>query len=435
MRWLLLLLTATAPNARGTSCAKVVPCAAIRPNSVIFIGAIVDREPTNVRWQSLLTGATTQVRMVVREVFVGLPEDTKEVDVVIGDWILPGREYLVDAIRDKDGTYSSVICGQSRAVDENHEFLRYLRARKKGQAQTSLTVKVVTMAGITMLPVPGAEVLVGSPKGVRSARTDADGSAEFANLEAGTYSVVASKPHHHLDSRIPASPQVEVLAQTCPSSYVHVLPESTVSGSLRASDGTAIAGVSIELVGVDPEREHRGFSPASYQVKTDDQGEFHFDEVNSGVYVLGTNILYESMSTSQVPRAYFPGRSDRAEAAEILVGDGARVDGLLFVLADAGPRRTVRVRVLDQNGNPVRGAAVADDLYPSGSKGDRFASVGAVLKSEEDGWVRMELFGGARYRIIATDGEPRKDPRVSESTEIAPGHGELTVVLVLRPLK
>src|ERR1051326_377529 len=369
--------------------------------------------------------------MMVREIFVGLPTGMKEVIVETGSWIVPDKDYLLDVSRNPDGTFSPVTCGQSGAVDENNEFLQYLRARKMRSLSTSLTVRVDVDTAISNLGVADADVLVRGPKGEYRKKTDLNGQVIIDNIPAGIYTIDASKQHFHEDPEMPQRKRVEVLDQTCAFAAIYVRPESSLRGVLQTPEGRNAPNITVELVAIDPERKHKGFSPASYSSETDQDGRFEFENVFPGRYVLGTNIRFENVPTSVAPRAYYPGRLTCEEAAEILIEPGRPVEGLQFTLPDVGRRRKIRICVVDERGLPVKGADISDRASFAKRDVSQFGTLGEGLKSDAEGCAITEGFERASYSVTASTGSNINDMKISDAAEIVPGKGQVSVRLVL----
>lgn len=428
--WIVAAVLAGAGLSQATTCVRLSPCQRIRPQSVFFIGTVAGLEDLDKPAFGFGGERLVRVRMSVREIFAGLPDGTTEVTIEAGAWMEKDRDYLVDAFRASNGTLSVGICGVTGSVDETGEFLKYLRARKHGSAPTSLTVNVNVRSAMTNLWVPDAEVLIRGPNGVRQTQTDRDGKAVFRGIVAGTYGIEASKTLFHEDLGLLQEKKVEVLDQTCPSAGIYLQPESSLNGVLRAPSGKAAANIQVELVGIDPERVDRGYSPASYQVHTGDDGEFEFVGVFPGRYLLGTNILFDRIATSTAPRSWYPGRLTRAEAAEVLVGSGARVDGVQFTLPDVGARRTIQIRVVDEAGRPVKDARIHENNF--NADGAEFGTLGEDLKTGDQGLLTVEGFTRASYRVSASSGLGTEDWKSSDSADIVPGKAPVTILLVVR---
>ena len=187
-----------------------------------------------------------------------------------------------------------------------------------------------------------------------------------------------------------------------------------------SADHVAVQRVQFHEVSVAP----RLFRADQCRAATAEQ----IENVLPGRYRMGTNILFEDMATSTAPRAWYPGRRTRDEAAEILVDAGAHVAELQFTLPDVGPRRTIRIRVVDSAGRPVPRAHVSDD-----SDGDgEYGSLGDNLTTDDKGSLTVQGFERAQYTVSATS---RGEAADSGPVEIAPGKGPLTVVLVLRTMQ
>jgi hypothetical protein len=172
---------------------------------------------------------------------------------------------------------------------------------------------------------------------------------------------------------------------------------------------------------------------ASYTAETDQEGRFRFDLVFPGRYLLGTNILYEYVPTSAVPRSYYPGGGTRREAFEILVEEGAKVDGLAFTLPDFGAKRRIDICVVNKAGQPVAGAKIADDILAANNDVASFGSLGDNLETDATGCLMAEGFERASYRVRAATGRNLKDLESSDDAEIPPGKGPVSIVLVLQP--
>lgn len=432
---LAVLVAVGARTNYATSCMQLKPCAYLRPGGIVFIGTVTGGEALPKPARDGLEERTRRVRMTVSEIFAGLPKDTREVTIETGDWMRDGHDYLIDAHRGDGGVVLLGLCGFTREVDNRDEFVRYFRSRQKGAEPTTLTVHVYSRAALSNQWVEGAEVTIGGPEGQRSATTDHDGGAVFEGVAPGAYAVSASKSLFHRDPDLIQEDKVEVLEQTCAASSLYLSPENSVGGLLRLAGGKPAAHIELELVGINPERERAGYSPASYTTVTDDDGRFRFAVVFPGLYLLGTGILFPKLVTSPVMIAYYPGQRTREQAAEILVEPGKNVEGLQFTLPDIGAGRSIRIRVVNEKGSPVAGAKIHDRNFKLAANTDAYASVGRDLATGPDGWVEIAGFERARYVIGASSGSSLNDMQTSEQAEIPPGRGPVSLQLVVRPMR
>lgn len=419
--WTAGVLTVACMPLRATSCVRLSPCAVFRPGGVVFVGSVVSVQPLPEPVLNSLDYRTTRARVEVREVFAGLTEGTKEVTIEAGDWLKAGSELVFDAYGLEGGGYGLRVCGQTAEASDRNEFLRYLRSRKKGLEATSVAVAVFS----SHRGLPGVDVTIRGPEGARQGSTDREGIAQFAGIPAGKYSISVAKAHFRLSEGPYNDTEIEVLDQACPTARIALVSSATVSGVLRGADGRTLAGAEVELVSV----EH---DVVGFDATTDEKGSFRFEDVLPGRYLLGTNIRFEGMATGNIQRAYFPGREHRSEAAEIEVGAGAALTGLQLTLPDAGPRRKIRVCVVDSAGKPVPEARIFDASW----QGDRVVQYGRIdrLTADESGCAVTEGYERASYPVIAST-ESSSKFLTSDPATIPPGKGPAYVVLVLEPAK
>jgi hypothetical protein len=423
--WLAVLLISRSVG-EATSCARLAPCEAVGPESILFIGRVLGMEPMASHEPG--DDSALRVRLSVSERFAGLKAGIEEVTVVAGYWMLRGQEYLLDVYERDDGLYGLRVCGRSREVDESDELLHYLRARQKGQEPTSLTIQVYARTAVSFVMVEGAEVVARGPGGVQRGRTDNEGKVTFDRIPAGKYTLAASKRAFIDDRESDDEKTIEVASQSCASARIGLWPTSSVSGILLADDGSPLPDAPVELVGAGGERSH---NPDMYETRTDGTGLFRFEHVLPGLYVLGTNIAFEDFATSNLPRAYFPGWPDRERAIEITVTEAGEVTGLQFRLPDVGPRRVIRICVIGPTGEAVPDARANDE----GERHVRYGNLVEGLPMDEKGCVTAQGYERATYRVRAFAVGSSAGLRGSDSIEIPPGKGPANVVLLVRPLK
>ena len=167
---------------------------------------------------------------------------------------------------------------------------------------------------------------------------------------------------------------------------------------------------------------------------SDEQGNFRFEDIESGDYPLGYEIWRGRPSNSTpYPTWYFPGVADRSAAQVITIEPGETIDGLGLALPPPDTPRTIRIRVVWPDGSLVgegsldvrsRGAGVTD--VSGRSRGGRITFMGYQERDYEF---------TARYWVNRLQpGEPRSKQRIAESepVKLAPGAEPAEVVLVVR---
>ena len=404
----------------ATTCAVPPPCARIHAQSVLFTGTVIavdppinDRDPT-----------PRMARVKVDEIFEGLPFGTKEVTVSSSGWLERGRNYVFDVAKGNDGIFTPTICGSSGELDSKYtaEFIDFLHQRKAGNVGTSLNVYVTDRHK----PVSDVSVTITGSKGTRSSKTDASGNANFGNVEPGSYKIHVSRAFYEIDSDFHTTESVDVLSGTCVGNMVGVKAQGTVTGLVRDSHGAPVAHLPIELNAV---RDQPSISIGDwFSAETDESGAFLFSAVSPGRYYMGTNLL-DYVRSASIPRVFYPGSRSRDGAVPVEVHLGGSVENLTLTLPDFGPRRAIKMLVVDESGMPVAGALIND----AGDKDSDLGALGRDLKTNDKGLVTVHGFEGVHYRVTAVlrNADFRRT-RFSENLDIAPGKGQFESILVLK---
>lgn len=414
---------------RATSCSVPPPCGRVHEGSILFVGTVLDAGVPDGPGEN----ATRAVRFQLDEIFIGVPAKTKEVVVeTAGSWLIRGHSYLIDAARGKDNRYYPVMCGGSAEVGKGYidDVLDFLKQRAQGKTKTSFTVSVID----NHKPVPGVEVAVSGPEGALKGLTGPDGLARFDDIKPAKYRVAVAKAHYHVDKSGPVEEEVSVVVGSCAGSWVAVESEASVSGFVRDAKGAPVASLELELITVPENPADRiSLNKPFFTTKTGGGGEFRFEAVSPGHYLLGSNVI--DLSTSPVPPTFYPGRPERNGAVPIDVEVGSEVAGLAFVLPDFGSLRDIQVCVVDESGNPVPGAGVGT---PFGKSGAGQARLGEKLITDNSGCVKARGYTRVAYPIRASFLPPGTDwrqSRNSESIMIPPGEDPVVRVLTLgKPL-
>ena len=414
------------PNLLATSCSFPPPCARVHVGSVLLVGTVIDAGVAT----ETKDGYRREVHLQVNEIFAGLPTNTEEVVVTTdGSWLARGHSYLIDAAIGNDNHLSPSTCGTSGEVTDESiaDVLDYLRRRVHGKVKTSLTVRVTDQ----YKPVPDVDVTLGGPEGNLRSRTGADGVATFNEIKPAKYRLTASRAHYHADTSSRSDDEVDVLAGTCPSSWVALQAEAAVSGLIRDAKGAPVAALEVELV-TSPEdpSEKLSLNKPFFLATTKADGRFLFESVSPGRYLLGSNII--GQNTSSVPETYYPGQRTRNGAIPIEVKLGETADNLFFTLPDFGGSREIRVCVVDENSKPVASAGISSAFDKTG--GD-FARLGAKLTTDATGCIKAQGYTRVAYAMYAIIRQPEADiwqMRLSDSVVIDPGEEPALKVLILK---
>lgn len=410
----------------ATTCFYPPPCAKIRPGSIFFVGTVLDGGVPEGNGRE----GNRLVRVQVSESLMGLDPTFKEVTVrVEGDSLRRGHTLLFDADRNDDGTISPAICGVTSDVTsaDAKDLLEYLKLRKSGKTTASLKVFVRD----DLKPVRDVQVqLIGGRKS-SSTKTGSDGNAEFPDLVPGTYQIRASREHYQLDADHTSDSSVDVIEGECAIAFVHMRAQGSVSGFLRDVHGVPVQSFTLELNEIPGEREDG--QTGWYSTTTDSNGEFRFESVSPGRYHLGTNLL-DYMRTSPGFTTYYPGQRSRNGAVPVEVKLGEETSALIYTLPKFGKERDLRIRVVNEDGQPVQFA----DVKSENGDGDDFGGYQNARLTDANGTVVFRGFEDVRYQfrsILRIQGPNHSKFTISEPAEVVPGEGPANLTLILKRLK
>ena len=192
------------------------------------------------------------------------------------------------------------------------------------------------------------------------------------------------------------------------------------------------SSLQLELISApaDP-KQKRSLHEPFFEAKTDEDGQFLFESVSPGRYLLGSNVL--GLHTSQVPPTYYPGQRNMGAAIpiDVKLGEGGR-PGFYAPRLRAAPRHSVCA--IDESGKPLPSVGIGPDWLRGE---DEFASLGKKLMTDEPGCVKARRISRVAYSLQAMllpPGANIHQARVSDSVVIDPGEEPVRRTLVLRPI-
>jgi hypothetical protein len=405
---LLLAFTLIASQANATWCRRASACESYASASAVFLGEATTGES--------LPDGSTRTRFLVKEAFKGVSE--REV-IVVSQPVLglpavhfrPGEEYLVFA--GTDATRQLVVsnCGQTLPSSLAVGDLRFLRTQGMPNApKTLLYGSVYQWNGdehVTNLR--DTEIQASGSPGSFQTITDSDGYFEFRNLPPGSYKVEPVLP----DTLARFPEEVKLEAGGCKAASLMTQWNGRISGRATLWNGTAIADANINLM--DQARD-RGEGAVG---RTDEQGNYKFESLQPGRYVVGLLDLDGPSDDFPFPPLFYPNATEPSLADVLELGEGQKLDHVDFIVRNFDPH-TLRVQVLWPGSRPASGSHVFIEYEESYCW--KHGCVLPYFTAHEDGRVLFYGYGDGEIRVYATAKNASGQEEISEFKELNLSH-------------
>ncbi len=342
---LALSLLSLAAIALACSCDPGTICDRIERHPVIFLGEVVEGglQPGEDPWK----GVAGTVRLRLRELYRGLPADTKEVSIQLmfsqgmcsGSPYRNGEQILVFTRRSAKGELSDGMCTASGSAKDYPEDLAYTRRYFAGQTTTSIRGRVVSYRAWDT-PIPNARLVAQGQGREFTATTALNGHFEIPNLPAGWYTVTAHANGYSLAE--PPRP-FPLSARSCKELDLRLEPTNTVEGTLTDTAHSPVPNLKVYL------RNPKGKAEYGAEARTDSLGRFRFPHVNPGTYELYVS-PHGLEPRSPVARTVHP--------QPITVTPASKITNIAFTILKLAPTRKIHVHLTWPDGSPVRSVTV-----------------------------------------------------------------------------
>jgi carboxypeptidase family protein len=214
-----------------------------------------------------------------------------------------------------------------------------------GTVINSATGEPVKKARVTLAPV-------GEHKDAYAATTDASGHFLIDEVDAGRFSLVASRSGftQPISSHgVPKPNSVLTLekGQKMEKIEVKLAPEGVISGRILDADGDPLEDVNIECMSIEYQRGKRQLV-VSHRTSVNEIGEFRLPYVAAGKYIIrATYSHYDEIPAQERPRraaaagqaaketyvtTYYPSAMNQNTASPIEVSPGAQIGGITITL-------------------------------------------------------------------------------------------------------
>ena len=431
--WLSTLLCLVAAAAsQACTCSQEPPgaCQGVHTGDVIFLGTVTEAGIVpNEAPSSTLSGQAsgnagagasnasgsgadenpgstpiTRYRFHIDEKFAG--PDSAEIDIFSGGddgdcgyRFQKGLQYIVFTEQGNDGRLYATICNGTRPASEGLALLPQLRAMRDGERVASV-FGVLRRADPPFLAPPGDPVdpLANISLKLRSrydrfsTSTGPGGVYTFYDVHAGEYSITASLPRGMvLTEKTLAGglPPFKIPNGACYEYDMDALPTGHIRGSVLGPDGKPVKLASVELYRAG---EYSDSRPGLWGFQGS-KGDFDFDHIGAGEYILVFNRMNRRDPNSPFPRAFYPGVSTLEDSKPIILKAGQQFLKANIRLREGYPIRRFEVHVKWEHGRPPGNVTVM-------AKADDGSANPSAVKVA-DGLFEFTLLDSGRYTISA----------------------------------
>jgi hypothetical protein len=370
---LFILCVVDVGSARACSCAPIGPaCSAFWRSDAVFAGRVIEIRPATGK-------ATLTVRFAVQQRGRGVDGDIVDVEAEpqngfnCGFSFTVGQQYVVYASLQTTGQLMTGMCSRTRPLASAAEDLTFF-SEVQGPARGVRIFGQVRLIEDDLVSghptdrgaVDGARVGVKGANATREIRTAVDGSFDFRELPAGTYSVSVTPPpglaflgpplprRQHQRSSVAVT---LTFPSECAATGWGAHTDAQITGILRLANGRPADDEAVELIAAENAGRAGGSIP-HLTVRTGVDGRFTFAFVPRGTYVVGLNLGNPPPPTDLDRRSYYPGVLDAAAATRIAIEPGSRV-GLEPLTIPEWPReRRISGTVVFSDGTPAPNATL-----------------------------------------------------------------------------
>jgi hypothetical protein len=290
-------------------------------------------------------------------------------------------------------------------------------------AQTAVEGTVVN--SVTGEPVKRARViltLIGRPSVPYATTSDASGHFLIDQVDAGTYSLMASRNGYPEQSKHSSVLTLEK-GQALKNIVFRLAPQGIISGRVLDAEGDPLPDATVFCKSFDYELGKRQLDAIS-STTTNDLGEFRLTDLTPGKYVISANRYPEPLGQVFQERpvatarpveegyitTYYPNTANPSGAASIEVSAGAQIGGINITLMRVKP---VRIEGQVSGGVSTRARPITVTLYQHGEKQYPWDSEEVTVDSQGVFQIQNILPGQYVLRARYTVNENRLAARVS----------------------
>jgi hypothetical protein len=354
-------------------------CPGLQSDDVVFTGTVMDIEnvapaaAVDAQSTDSASAATaapvsdaipiTRYHFKINEKFAG--PNTAEIDVFSGGddgdcgyHFHKGDQYIVFTQLETEGRLFATICSGTRPAADGRALIPQLRAMRNHQ-QIASVFGVLRRSDPPLLapaddpddPLPHIKLKLRSKYDRFATSTGPDGVYSFYDVHSGEYHFSASLPARmELSERtLPgALPPVKIPNGACYEYNVDALPLGKIRGAVLGPDGKPLKVASVELYRAE---KYQDTEPGLWGFQGT-KGEFEFDHVGPGDYILVFNRTNRKDPNSPFPRVFYPGVANQSETSVITLKDGEQRLHANIQMAEGYPTGKIRVQLKWKDGRP-----------------------------------------------------------------------------------
>lgn len=368
------------PGISACTCSKAPAgtCQGLQQDDVVFIGTVTDiqnapspaadaagdTDTQNAGSTTSATDATPVIRyhFKIDDKFAG--PDAAEIDIFSGGddgdcgyRFRKGDQYIVFTQQETEGRLFATICNGTRPSSDGRALLPQLRAMRNHQRVASV-FGVLRRSDPPLLapaddpddPLPRIKLKLRSKDDRFATSTGPDGVYSFYDVHAGEYHFSASLPARmelSVKTLPGALPPIKIPNGACYEYNVDALPLGKIRGSVLGPDEKPLNLASVELYRAD---RFKDTEPGLWGFQGS-KGEFEFDHIGPGEYILVFNRTNRKDPNSPFPRTFYPGVAEQAETAVIKLKDGEQLRANIQV-NNGYPTHKIRVQLKWKDGRP-----------------------------------------------------------------------------------
>jgi len=404
---LLLFLFAVPASVRACTCSTAPPgmCPGLQKDDVAFLGTVTSAENVPADPNAPTAAQVVHYHFHIEERFAG--ENASEIDIFSGGedgdcayYFKKGEQYLVFPNKSDDGRLFATICSSTRPALEGRALIPQLRSMRNGN-QVASVFGVLRRSNPPMLappddpddPLPNIKLKLRSKDDRFATSTDGNGVYTFYDVHAGQYQFTANLPvrmeltQKTLNGPLPT---FKIPNGACYEYNVDALPTGRIHGSVRGPGGKPLENASVELYRAGAYEDSR---PGLWGFQGP-KGDFEFDHVGPGEYVLVFNRMNRKDPNSPFPRAFYPGAPDLSSAKFIVLKDGQQLlkADIRFKEDDGYPTRQIRVKLKWKEGRPP------GEVYVTAKAAE---GENPAARKIEEGVYEFTLLQSAKYTFSA----------------------------------